>query len=162
MNKVQKVNYRGEMWARKIGSLFCINSLEKNCLLSEVNLLRHLRPFLRHDNLQNAWFPTSISCLVTFAFSNSIDPEYPSVCSRSLAHQIGFFRLITTDLTTRYRCNYGTSLVRQFCLICVTRWSPTSCSLPRSVNFTETITAIGHFFSYVKHLSNLLPLLHSV
>ena len=37
--------------------------------------------------------------------------------------------------------------------IYITRWSLTSCSLSRGVNFTETTTALRHFSSYMKHLA---------
>ena len=69
MSKIQKVNYVGKMWARLTGSLLCIDNFEKTGLPTEITLLRHLRPSLRQDSLQNAWFSTTISFLVTFAFS---------------------------------------------------------------------------------------------
>ena len=37
-NKVEKVNYKSEMWARIIGSLFCIINSEKTGLLAEITL----------------------------------------------------------------------------------------------------------------------------
>ena len=44
--------------------------------------------------------------------------------------------LNTTDLTTKYRRGYATSLATHSCYLCVTRWSLTSCSLSRTVIFT--------------------------
>ena len=118
INKLQKINYKGESRYEYLRKVWF------TCQM--INFPRRLSPPLKRDSWQSTLYSTT--------FSSSI-PNIPLFASGVLLTK--YIRFNTTDLMTKYPSSYATSLVTHSRKICVTRWSLTSCSLTRTVNFTK-------------------------
>ena len=127
MYNTQEGNYKGETWARMIGNLFCIDTY-KDWITLQNNVASPTQALLETQQSPKrlVFYDEKLSRNVCFFKCNL---SRRSFCLRTV------FRS-----PNRYRCGYATSLLIDSSHICVTHWSPTSCSLSRTVNSWETIT----------------------